>query len=160
MDLGFPLIACCLPSGDLLPNLGDCVDAAVQTLTVHYADLDLGHVQPTGVLGRVMKFQFLQDAPSLIRRKGLVQTRSRVRVQVVHHQADLPGVRIMHIHQIADTLGPVLVKLSRKETAHPMQKKNQRNSRMSDMTSPAFPVAVRIPAMPQPKATNSSVTSR
>jgi hypothetical protein len=31
-----------------------------------------------------------------------------VRVQVVQHQANLMGVRVMHVDQITDALGPVL----------------------------------------------------
>lgn len=38
------------------------VDTSIQALAVEDADLDLDHVEPTGVLGRVVEFQTAQDA--------------------------------------------------------------------------------------------------
>jgi len=48
-------------------------DAAVQTLAAQHADFDLDHVQPTGVFGRVVELQALQEAMRLWRRESLVQ---------------------------------------------------------------------------------------
>jgi hypothetical protein len=48
-----------LPGIDLAAQEFSAVDAPVQALATEDADLDLRHVQPTGVLGRVVEF----DAP-------------------------------------------------------------------------------------------------
>jgi hypothetical protein len=37
------------------------VDTAVKTLSAHDADLDLGHIEPARVAGRVVEFQTSQD---------------------------------------------------------------------------------------------------
>jgi hypothetical protein len=51
-----------LPFGDLGFEPVAFADAAIQTLPAQHADFDLDHVQPTGVLGRVMELQALKDA--------------------------------------------------------------------------------------------------
>src|SRR5262245_59381637 len=109
MNLSVLSVARFLPRSDFAPYLGYVIDSSVETLTVHDADLDLCHVQPTRMFGRVMEFKLFQDAPRLGWGKGFVQARSGVRVQVVQHQTDLFGLRIMHVHQFANALGPVFL---------------------------------------------------
>ena len=38
-------------------------DSAVQALAAEHADLDLGHVEPTGMLGGVVELQAAQNPP-------------------------------------------------------------------------------------------------
>ena len=58
-----------LPRIDLADKDVTLTDAAIQTLAAQHADFDLDHVQPTGVLGRVMELQALKDAMRLGRGK-------------------------------------------------------------------------------------------
>ena len=57
-----------LPSFDLGRENVGLADVAALALIVHHADLNLSHVQPTGVLGRVMEFQALEDTVRFRRR--------------------------------------------------------------------------------------------
>src|SRR5258707_13407716 len=41
------------------------VDPAVEALAAEHADLDLDHVEPTGVLGRVMELEAAQNPPGV-----------------------------------------------------------------------------------------------
>ena len=41
------------------------VDAAIETLAAQHADLDLDHVEPTGMLGGVVELEAAQDTPGL-----------------------------------------------------------------------------------------------
>ena len=57
--------------------------ASPEASSGQHAEFDLRHVQPTGVFGRVVKLQPLDDAPRLSRREGLIQRSHAVSVQVV-----------------------------------------------------------------------------
>ncbi len=59
LDPGTGRVALLLPNRDLGGENIMSADAAIQALAAHHADLDLSHVQPTCVLGRVVKFQAL-----------------------------------------------------------------------------------------------------
>ncbi len=50
-------VALVLPRLDFRDEALALADAAAQALAAQNADLDLDHVQPTGVLGRVMELQ-------------------------------------------------------------------------------------------------------
>jgi hypothetical protein len=50
------------------------VDPAVETLSAHDADLDLGHVEPTGMLGRVVELQAPQYPTGFRGGEGLIPT--------------------------------------------------------------------------------------
>jgi hypothetical protein len=54
-----------------------------------------------------MELQLFQKPPRLLGRERLLQRRSRGRVPVVQHQADPPGLRRVHVHQISDESCPV-----------------------------------------------------
>src|SRR5436305_6226402 len=60
----------------------------IQTLATQHTQLDLRHVQPTPMLGRVMKFQLLQDSPRLGCLESLIQGGWLVRVEIVHHDTE------------------------------------------------------------------------
>ena len=72
-----------------------------------HPDFNLGHIQPTAMLGSVVDFQPLRDAPRLRRLEGLVQGRWVMGVQVVQHQHNPVFVRIVLIHQLLDHPGPI-----------------------------------------------------
>src|SRR5437764_8942245 len=78
-------IALSFPGVDFFDEQFWVVDSAVQALAAQNADLDLNHVEPAGVLGGVVEFEALQNAPGFGGRKGLVEGASRVSGQVVLH---------------------------------------------------------------------------
>src|SRR5690348_18292572 len=70
-------------------------DTPVEALGAQDADLDLDHVEPTGVLRRVVELQALEHTVRLRRREGLVQRARRMRRKVVHHHPDQLGLGVM-----------------------------------------------------------------
>src|SRR5438045_1571382 len=74
-------------------------DASVQTLTTEDAQLNLGDIQPTAMLRRVMKLQFAKYPPRLRGREGLVQRRCLVRVQVVEYDSHPLGFREANVNE-------------------------------------------------------------
>ena len=72
------------------------------------AELDLRHIQPAAMLGRVVKLQPFGDAPGLRRRKGLIQRRHLVGVQIAQDHSDHRDVGICFVHQPAHLMGEVL----------------------------------------------------
>ena len=71
-------------------------------------DLDLHHVQPTGVLGCVVEFQSSQNTVCLGRGECFIQGPGRVGRQVIQHHADQLRLWIVRVHQIAHTQGEIL----------------------------------------------------
>ena len=72
-DAGAGGVAFALPGGDFPLERVARVDAAVQALALEHPDLDLDHVEPARVLGRVVELQPPQDATRLRRREGLIE---------------------------------------------------------------------------------------
>ena len=62
-----------LPGGDLVFQPLAIIDAPTQALALENPDLDLGHVQPAGVLGGEVELQPPQEAMRLRGSKGLVE---------------------------------------------------------------------------------------
>jgi hypothetical protein len=85
-------VAVRLPGRHFPPQLLGRADPAAQALPAQHAQLDLRHVEPTAVLGRMVDLQPFGDPPRPRRLERLVQRRQLVRVQVVHHH-HLDGVR-------------------------------------------------------------------
>ena len=50
-------VALKFPGGDFGDKTGFVVNATIEALAAQNADLDLHHIEPTGVFGRVVKFQ-------------------------------------------------------------------------------------------------------
>ncbi len=82
---GLGRIADVFIGGDLTDEHGFVRDAAIQTLALQDTQLDFGHIQPTAMLGRVMKFELLQNATGVCGFKGLIERRGFVRVEIVQH---------------------------------------------------------------------------
>ena len=81
-------IAFAFPYGDLGSQCVLVVQPTIQALAIHNVNFRLRHVQPTAVFGRVMKLDLVQDASSLLGRKGLIQARAIVGVQIVLDQTN------------------------------------------------------------------------
>ena len=71
-------------------------------------ELDFGHVQPTAVLGRVVKLQPPGNPPGLRRRESFVQGRRTMSVKVVHDHPHHRGLRVRFVHQPTHLMGEVL----------------------------------------------------
>src|SRR3974390_1142164 len=65
IDAGAGGVSILLPFGDLGFEEVAFADAAVEALTVQHADFNFDHVQPTGVLWRVVELQTVEDAMRL-----------------------------------------------------------------------------------------------
>src|SRR5487761_892458 len=104
---GMLLVALPFPGTNLLRKCLRVGDAPFQALLVQDRQLDLGHVQPTTVLGRVMEFQAISNPLGLLRLEGFVERGLAVRVQIVQHHPDDLGLREMDIHQLLHLAGEV-----------------------------------------------------
>src|SRR3546814_6418582 len=93
------------------------VDATVQALASQDTDLDLGHVEPAGVLRREVELQPAEEAMGLRRGEGLVESPGRVRGQVVHDHPDLVSVGEADVDEIAHLLGKVDGRRSEEHTS-------------------------------------------
>jgi hypothetical protein len=93
-DITVLSIALGLQGSDALAQHLHAFYATRQTAPSKYTDLDLGHIQPTPMFGRIMELHPLQDAPRLWRREGFIQGRRGVRVQIILHDAHVFGLRI------------------------------------------------------------------
>ena len=75
-------------------------------MTDHDAELDLGDVEPTAVLGGVDELEAVPQRLGLGWRKGLVQGAGAVGVQVVHHQCDSLGAAVA-LGDVVEEVRPV-----------------------------------------------------
>jgi phage baseplate assembly protein W len=95
-----------LASVDRLDNLRQ---ALVNRLLTRRGELAaLGHVQPTAVLRRIVELQLPGQPTGFLRRKGLVQNRWCMGVEVVQHHPNHLRLRKDFIHQPFYLLGQVL----------------------------------------------------
>src|SRR3984957_8211404 len=96
-----------LPSCNFLGNQRLGVQPAVEALSNHNVDLRFRHVQPASVLGRVMKLDLVQNATCFGWCKRRIQACPIVGVQIVLYEANFPGSRILHVHQLPHAAGVV-----------------------------------------------------
>ena len=73
MDTRLLRIALSRQGHNLLPQMIEALDAFGQTAALKNANLNLGHIEPTAVLGRVMHLQSLPDALRLLRWERFVE---------------------------------------------------------------------------------------
>src|SRR5690606_28108877 len=89
-----PVDGCASPVPGSLPGLalaGERVgapEAPAQTLALQCTELDLGHVEPARMLGRVVELQLLREAPCFVWAERLVERGRAVGAEVVQHQPD------------------------------------------------------------------------
>ena len=81
--LGVPRL---LPGVDFRPQKVLAGDTPVQTLAAEDADLDFRHVQPTGVLGRVVELHATQEFGGGTLTQDVVEAFLEMGVQVIEHQ--------------------------------------------------------------------------
>ncbi len=94
IDLRGLSIASLLPGRNLLfkPRLG--AYSSVQALTRKHTEFNLGHIEPTAVFWSEMNFQFFAQPTRQSRSERFVQRSGRVRIQIIHDQHNLFGMRI------------------------------------------------------------------
>src|SRR5260370_7007875 len=68
VDLGPRVVAPTFPGSNLGRQSFGGVEPSIQALPGHNTELHFGHVQPTAVLGPVVKLQALADTPPFFRR--------------------------------------------------------------------------------------------
>src|SRR5258708_7444020 len=107
MDMTVLRIALSRQGHDVLPQMIEALDALRQTAAFKNADLDLRHIEPTAMFGRIMHLQSLPDALRFLWRKRLVEAGRRMGVKVVHHQADHARLRIDLIDQPVHRLSKI-----------------------------------------------------
>ena|ERR1700731_2375651 len=107
MNLAVLRIALSRQSHNMLPQMLEALHPFGQTASLKNADLNLGHIQPTAMLWRVMHLQSLPDSLRFLRRKRLVEAGCRMRVEIVHHQANHTRLGIDLIDQPADGLSKI-----------------------------------------------------
>ena len=91
-----------LPAEGIL--IGDALSEAVAR---EDTELDLSHIEPATMLGGVVKLQPPRDAPRLRRRKGLVQRRRAMGIEVVQNHSDHRDTGVGLVHQPAHLMGEV-----------------------------------------------------
>jgi hypothetical protein len=109
VDLHLMGVACLRPVSDDRLHALHRGQALIQGLAPQDREFDLGHVQPTAMLGCRVKLQPAQHAPRLFRRKSLIQGSRRMRIQVVQDHPDQRRIRKMHIDQRLHGLGKILL---------------------------------------------------
>jgi hypothetical protein len=109
MDPALVRIALSRQRHNVLPQMIEALHAFGQTPPLKNADLDLGHIQPAAVFGRVMHLQSPVAAryAALPPGEGLVEASCRVRVEIVHHQADYACLGIDLIDKPPDRLSKI-----------------------------------------------------
>jgi hypothetical protein len=65
-----------------------------QTATGKNTDRDLGHIQPTAMFGRGMELDPMRNTPGLGWLKGFIQSRGRMGIEVILHNANVFGLWI------------------------------------------------------------------
>jgi len=78
-----------LPGLDFAPCHGLIVQAPSQTLAFEDTDLDLRHIQPARMLGRMVKHHPAQQLASRGRTENLFEARTEVRVEIIRTRCTL-----------------------------------------------------------------------
>ena len=80
---------------------------AIKALGRQHADLDLHHVQPTGMLGDIVEFQSAQHPSGLLSRERLVERAGRVGRQIVENDTDTLGLGKVNVSKFAHAGGEI-----------------------------------------------------
>ena len=97
-----------LPGVDLSNEAVAVFDATIEALAFEHADLDLNHVEPAGVFGRVVELEPPDHAARLGRWEGGVESSGGVGGEVVEDDADALGFWEVDIDKLAHAKGEVV----------------------------------------------------
>jgi len=84
------------------------VDAAIEALAFEDADLDLDHVEPAGVFGRVVELDSSEHASRLGGRQCGVKRGGSVGGEIVEHHPDALGFWEIDIDEFTHTQGEII----------------------------------------------------
>src|SRR5271165_6643077 len=107
VDSSAALVSLGLPDVDLGDEPVTAFDAAVETLAFEHADLDLNHVEPAGVLGRVVELNPPEHAARFGRWESGVESGSGVGGEVIEDDADALGLWEVDIDEDEEIDGAV-----------------------------------------------------
>jgi len=82
------------------------IDPAVETLPFEYAQLDLGHVQPTALLGCVVELEAIKVRLSNVWWEELIEAGRIVCVELIDHHPDALGIRVVVIREFDHPVDP------------------------------------------------------
>jgi hypothetical protein len=108
VDGGLCRIAACFPGGDHAADSLLVSEASVHTLGRPHGELDFRPIEPTAMLGCVVEIQRPQDATGFGRRKGRLQGRRGMRIQVIQDDTDHSRLGDMEVHQVLHPVGKIL----------------------------------------------------
>jgi hypothetical protein len=113
LDGATPLVAIGLPDVYFALQKVYAGDSTIQALATEDADFDLSHVQPTRVLGSVVKAHAAQQFAGRLAAQHIVEALPEVRVQVVQHEVNAArgcvGVGQQSLHECHEVgLAPVI----------------------------------------------------
>src|SRR3972149_9761713 len=93
-------LALALPAMDFASRGHPVHQSSPKALAIQDADFDLRHIQPTRVLGRVVKLHASQQRVSARRTEHLLKARAEMGVEVVQNQVNLSGGGITALKQV------------------------------------------------------------
>src|SRR6266568_8270534 len=102
LDATLSRVAPSLPSRHLGGEGGLLGITACQALALQDTDLDLGHVQPTGMVRRVVELDPAQQCRGRLYTEHFFEARAQMRVEVVQDQVNLACLGISPVQQPAD----------------------------------------------------------
>jgi hypothetical protein len=98
------LIAFGLPSIDLLLQGFTIWNTAIQALCTKNCEFTFGPIEPTSMLGCVMKLQLASDPACFGGLKCLVERGRGMRIEIIYHQPDPIRLRKINIDQQVQVL--------------------------------------------------------
>ncbi len=107
VDFGPELVARTLPGGNLFAQDLDMGDTTIQTLTGQHRKFTLRHIEPTAMLGGVVKLEFASNAACFMGREDAIQSGRGVGIEIIQDPADAFGRRELLIHQQTQLLGKI-----------------------------------------------------
>src|SRR4051794_12857085 len=92
-------VATRFPSANFPLQHGGVGDPPVEALAGEHRQFDLRLVEPAGMIGRMDELQPFYQSPCLLGRERFIESRGRVRVEVVEHDADPLRVGKVHLDE-------------------------------------------------------------
>jgi hypothetical protein len=88
------------PGQDFSFGCGLIREPSIQALGGERGELNLGHVQPTPFLGRIVELKALGPGKRSRRRQYLIERAGRMRIQIILDQPDAVNSRIMQAQEV------------------------------------------------------------
>src|SRR5262245_10137149 len=95
------------PRCDCTRECGFVGNTAVEALLLQDTEFDLGHIQPTPMLGGVMQLELPGDPPRFGRLKRFIERRDLMGIEIVQHDTNHRGFRVAFVYQPLHSMGEV-----------------------------------------------------